>query len=304
MKRQIPPLNALRAFESAARLGRMTAAADELAVTPGAISRQVQLLEAHIGQPLFEGSKHRPLLTPIGLALLPTLSAAFDSIDMAIRAAREAAVTTLDVACFSTFTVKWLIPRLFDFHAHHPGIEIRLQTTHSAGTSPHARWDVSIGVDTHAVAGTPPRSGAVELFPEQLGPVLAPSLAQRLPLRTAADLCGHTLLQSGGRLDAWHMWASAMACPLPQLNGPVYEHYYFTLQAALAGLGVCVAPRHLVADDVHAGQLLAPLGFVPSGYRYVALLGAETHQARSAARQVFCDWLQAQATQMRDQASD
>lgn len=277
----------------------MTAAADELAVTPGAISRQVQLLEAHVGLRLFEGSKHRPVLTPVGQALAPALCAAFDSMDRAVRTARAAATAALDVTCFSTFTVKWLIPRLFDFHAHHPGIEVRLQTTHGA-QRPRTGWDISIGVQPCATTSAAHRADVVHLFPEHLGPVLAPSLARRVPLRAAADLAHHTLLQSSARLDAWRMWADAAAHPLPALEGPVYEHYYFTLQAALAGLGVCVAPWHLVASDVQAGQLLAPLGFAPSGYDYVALHGTGNPADHGTGRQVFCDWLQTQARQMHE----
>ena len=117
MKRRLPPLNALRSFEAAARLGRMTAAAEELAVTPGAVSRQVRQLEQSLGMRLFEGSKNKPQLTAAARTLLPALSAALDQIEDAVRAASQEGRGTLDVLCFNTFTVKWLIPRLYDFHA-------------------------------------------------------------------------------------------------------------------------------------------------------------------------------------------
>jgi DNA-binding transcriptional LysR family regulator len=123
--------------------------------------------------------------------------------------------------------------------------------------------------------------------------VLAPALAARLPLHTASDLDQHTLLQSKTRLNAWGMWAAAQGCTPPTPNGTVYEHYYFTLQAAVAGLGVCVAPWHLVADDVNAGRLLAPLSFCDSGYRYVA----KRRPQRSQKLDLFCAWLQVQANQ-------
>lgn len=291
MKRQLPPLNALRAFEAAARLGRMTAAADELSVTPGAISRQVQLLEDSLGQRLFEGSKNKPQLTQAGQALLPALSHALDSMEAAVRAISDSATGTLDVACFSTFTVKWLIPRLFDFNARHPDIEVRLRTNGPLDDLERARCDLSITVEDGTPATTATDADTVVLFPEHLGPVLAPALAERLPLHTPADLALHTLLQSKTRLNAWPMWATAQGCAAPPATGTVYEHYYFTLQAAVAGLGVCVAPWHLVADDVRAGRLLAPLGFCESGYRYVAKRRAQ----RSQKLDLFCAWLQAQA---------
>lgn len=283
MQRRLPPLNALRAFEAAARLGRMGAAADELSVTPGAISRQVQLLERSLNLRLFEGSKNKPQLTPAGQALLPAFSAALDGIDAAVRAVRDAASGSLDVSCFSTFTVKWLIPRLFDFTARYPGIAVRLR---AAGPSTDAACDVVITVLDTAHSAT-----ALPLFPEHLGPVLAPALAARIGVHTASDLAQHSLLQSKTRLNAWQMWADASACALPALTGPVFEHYYFTLEAAVAGLGVCVAPWHLVADDVRAGRLLAPLGFCASGHQYVA----KRREQRNTACDLFCAWLQTQA---------
>ncbi|MES2583151.1 MAG: LysR substrate-binding domain-containing protein [Pseudomonadota bacterium] len=292
MKRRLPPLNALRAFEAAARLGRMTAAADELSVTPGAISRQVQLLEDSLGQRLFEGSKNNPQLTQAGQTLLPALSSALDTMEAAVRAVSDSTTGTLDVACYSTFTVKWLIPRLFDFNARYPDIEVRLLTSGPLDDLERARCDLSITVED----GTqePVRDAAdnsLALFPERLGPVLAPALASRLPLHAPVDLARHTLLQSKTRLNAWAMWATAQGCAAPPATGTVYEHYYFTLQAAVAGLGVCVAPWHLVADDVEAGRLVAPLGFCDSGYRYVAKRRAQ----RSQKLDLFCAWLLAQA---------
>ncbi|MDP3650780.1 MAG: LysR substrate-binding domain-containing protein [Rhodoferax sp.] len=292
MQRRLPPLNALRAFEAAARLGRMTAAADELAVTPGAISRQVQQLEAHLGLRLFEGSKNKPLLTPAARTLLPALTAALDSIEAAVRTVRDTDSGTLDVSCFSTFTVKWLIPRLFDFHARYPGIEIRLQTAGHLGDLERERCDLAITVEA-STPTQPPATTTLPLFPERLGPVLTPELAARTGLRTPDDLAGQTLLQSKTRLNAWAMWAQAHGCAAPAPTGPVFEHYYFTLQAAVAGLGICVAPWHLVADDVQAGRLLAPLGFCDSGYQYVAKRSSQ----RNKKLDLFCAWLQAQATQ-------
>lgn len=294
MKRRLPPLNALRAFEAAARLGRMTAAADELAVTPGAISRQVQQLEDHLGLRLFEGSKNKPQLTPAAHTLLPVLSAALDNIEAAVRAVRDTDSGTLDLSCFSTFTVKWLIPRLFDFHARYPDIEIRLQTSGHTGDLERERCDMVITVEETAQATTTTDATTIlPLFPERLGPVLTPALAARVVLRTPADLAGQTLLQSRTRLNAWAMWADAHGCTAPTPTGPVFEHYYFTLQAAVAGLGICVAPWHLVADDVQAGRLLAPLGFCDSGYQYIAKRSPQ----RNKKLDLFGAWLQEQAAQ-------
>ncbi|MDD0812907.1 LysR substrate-binding domain-containing protein [Curvibacter sp. RS43] len=289
MKRQLPPLNALRAFEAAARLGRMSAAALELSVTPGAISRQVQQLERSLNVKLFEGSKNKPLLTPAAQTLLSALSPALDQMEAAVKAISNANSGVLDVACFSTFMVKWLIPRLFDFNALHSDIEIRLQTTQRADDPDQERMDLVIAVQE--LASSMPN--AVPLFPEHLGPVLAPALADRLALKTPLDLPGKTLLQSKGRLDAWAMWASAMGCATPLGPGATFDHYYFALEGAVSGLGIALAPWHLVADDILAGRLVAPFGFCSSGLHYVA----KCRQQRNLRLDLFCDWLQAQAAQ-------
>ena len=292
MKRQLPPLNALRAFEAAARLGRMSAAALELSVTPGAISRQVQQLELRLGVKLFEGSKNKPLLTPTAQTLLSALSPALDQIEAAVKAVSDAKRGTLDVACFSTFMVKWLIPRLFDFNATHSDIEIRLQPIQRSEDTDFARMDLVIAVQ-ELKSNTSSMPDISPLFPEQLGPVLAPSLAANIGLKAPSDLAGKTLLQSKGRLNAWAMWASAMGCTTPQGAGPTFDHYYFALEAAVSGLGIALAPWHLVADDMRAGRLIAPFGFCSSGLHYVAKRKPQ-HNPRL---DLFYDWLQGQAAQ-------
>ncbi|MCH8622384.1 LysR substrate-binding domain-containing protein [Undibacterium sp. TS12] len=291
MKRRLPPLNALRAFEAAARLGRMTAAADELAVTPGAISRQVLQLEQALGVRLFEGSKNKPQTTAAAKILLPALTAAFDQIEVAVRAVSDDEQGTLDVACFSTFIVKWLIPRLYQFNALYPDIEVRLSASQSSADLQRHRYDLVIEVDESA--GTS-QDLILPLFPERLGPVLAPALAARLKLRKPAELKGKPLLHTKSRLDAWQMWADASGCVLPRQAGAEFEHYYFTLEAAINGLGIAVAPWHLVADDIEAGRLLAPFGFQESDYQYIA----RRREQKNRKLDKFCDWLQEQAQAM------
>ena len=296
MSHRLPPLGALRAFEAAARLGRMTSAADELSVTPGAISRQVRQLEQYLGVPLFDGSKARPTLTAAAQLLQPVLSTAFAQMADAVRQVGDQGQGPLDVACFSTFTVKWLIPRLFDFQARHPGIEVRLRTSDAGSDAASTPCDLVISAEASAQARG---SRATQpLFPEYLGPVLSPALAQRAVLRQSADLASPALLplrlHTRTRRNAWDMWAAAAGIALPAhaQGRQEFEHYYFTLEAAVRGLGVAVAPWHLVMDDVQAGRLVAPLGFVASGYDYVLRRRAGAAAARL---DVFCAWLQAQA---------
>jgi DNA-binding transcriptional LysR family regulator len=296
MSHRLPPLSALRAFEAAARLGRMTAAADELSVTPGAISRQVRQLEQHLGVALFDGSKARPTLTPAAHVLQPVLSNAFAHIADAVREVSDPSRGALDVACFSTFTVKWLIPRLFDFQAQHPGIEVRLRTTDTSTEAGRMHSDLVITAEE--ATGARDASKEHRLFPEHLGPVLSPALALRVALHQPADLADPALaplrLHTRTRRNAWAMWGAAAgtALPTPSQAGPEFEHYYFTLEAAARGLGIAVAPWHLVMDDVLAGRLVAPLGFVASGYDYVVRRRSSGPLPRL---DVFCAWLQAQA---------
>ena len=276
----------------------MTAAADELSVTPGAISRQVRQLEQHLGVPLFDGSKARPTLTPAAQALQPVLTTAFAHIANAVREISDHSQGPLDVACFSTFTVKWLIPRLFDFQAQHPGIEVRLRTTDAGAGAGRIHGDLSITAEE--ATGARDTSKEQPLFPEHLGPVLSPELAQRVALHQPADLADPALaplrLHTRTRRNAWAMWGAAAGAtvplPTPSQAGPEFEHYYFTLEAAVRGLGVAVAPWHLVMDDVQAGRLVAPLGFVASGYDYVVRRRTSGPLPRL---DVFCAWLQAQA---------
>jgi LysR family glycine cleavage system transcriptional activator len=289
-------MNALRAFEAAGRLGRMTLAADELHVTPGAISRQVRQLEDALGVALFEGPKNRPTLTAEGKHLQPSLSAAFMQIEQAVDAMLERQDATLDISCLSTFTMRWLIPRLYDFHARQPDIGVRLKATDQSAAMPSARSDVAITVLENEKA-TP---ADVFLFDELLGPVLAPDLARRLRLRLVApaDLKNQEVLQTRTRRNAWSMWSASVGTAVRVVPGTEFEHYYFTLEAAIGGLGICIAPWHLVMDDVRAGRLSAPLGFQASGYRYVARCSGARGDRSDEAVRLFCDWLQAQAIAM------
>lgn len=222
------------------------------------------------------------------------LTTAFAHIADAVREIADGSRGPLDVACFSTFTVKWLIPRLFDFQARHPGIEVRLRTTDAGTGATSTGCDACITAEeSHA-----DREAAAHrlLFPEHLGPVLSPALAERVALSQTTDIVSPAraslLLHTRTRRNAWAMWAAAVGTDTPALaTGPEFEHYYFTLEAAVRGLGVAVAPWHLVMDDVQAGRLVAPLGFAASGYHYVLRRREGSHPRLD----VFCAWLEAQA---------
>lgn len=284
MKRDLPPLNALRAFEAAARLGRMSAAAQELAVTPGAISRQVAHLEECLGLKLFAGSKTKPILTVAGESLLPGLTSGLDLIADAVRLVRKQEASTLDVSCLGSFTLRWLIPRLHRFQESHPDLTVRLNTTSEAIDIEKTIFDVAITIDEGATV----LEGDITLFEEELGPVGAPIRAGGLRWDTVGAVAR---LSSRTRPDAWQLWSSLAGLDLPEAPITDYQHYYYALEAAVSGLGVVIAPRHLVTEDLALGKLVAPLGFISSGYRYVA----KRHSRASQGAQAFCQWLRQEA---------
>ncbi|NTI27949.1 LysR family transcriptional regulator [Rhizobium rhizogenes] len=284
MARRIPSLNALRAFEAAGRHGRMTLAADELNVTHSAVSRQIQHLEDVLGGPLFEGPKNRLRLTEAGSTLLAGLTSAFDQIDMSVRSVADAEDGSLDVSCPGTFTMRWLIPRLYRFQAEYPDIEVRLTASSRPVDFTRDGFDVAIRV---GAAPWPEGAEVIALFPEQTGPVLSPSLAGTV----TANFAGVPQLHTRTRLRAWGDWLSRSGVPVEAGTRVEYEHFYFMLEAASAGLGVCVAPWPYVTDDIRFGRLTAPLGFIDSGHHYVALRRARRNRKST----LFCEWLQKEA---------
>ncbi len=300
MPRRLPSLNALRTFEATARLGRMTAAAQELCVTHGAVSRQVRALQEELGVALFEGPKHALQLTPAGQALLPALTQAFDQIAATVAVLSRSKEQVLNVSCLSTFTMRWLIPRLHRFHETHPGIDVRLSTTSHAVQIERERYDVVINVDdlipATAQAATE-RTHTTPLFDELLGLVLSPALMDKMARGTGPQrlelLRRCPRLQTRTRPKAWQDWAAACGAKLPTAPQQEFAHYTYTLEAALGGLGLCIAPWHLVATDVGSGRLLAPLGFVASGLKYTA-----RHRIDHSQAAVFCQWLQQEAAHM------
>jgi LysR family transcriptional regulator, glycine cleavage system transcriptional activator len=290
MRRKNIPLNALRAFEAAARCGRQTSAADELGVTHGAVSRQVRQLEDFLGVPLFDGPRNNPVLSVTGTALAPTLTTAFDQIDAAIRAVLNEEQGVLDIACLSSFAMRLLIPRLHRFYYIHPGIDVRLSTNDRNVEHLQGRLDISILVLDDQ---TRPMAEDHLLFAEKLGVVIAPSLATARQITTPEDLDLVARLTTITRANAWPFLEAVMgrsANETQAYNITEYEHYTFAIEAALGGLGACAVPLHLVSGDLASGRLIAPFGFIETGYRYVA----RRHRRQNKTAIQFCAWLKAE----------
>lgn len=270
--RRLPSLLALRCFEAAARLENFSRAADELHLTHGAVSRAVRLLEDELGVALFERRGRRVFLTEAGRTLARAVSGGFDLMRQAVGELRASGrqARRWVVSCEPTLLMRWLIPRWPDFQARHPAMEVHLV----AGGGPFSfadGIDLAIRRDDFRWPGS---YHAEPLFVERVGPVCRPDKAAiwlRLEHDGAALPTGVPCLHSRTRPSAWQDWALAAGRGVPEAPGQIFDHFYFSLQAAVAGLGVAIGPWHLVRDDLDSGVLVAPLGFVEDGSRYCLL---------------------------------
>ena len=291
-RRSLPPLNALRAFEAAARLGSFKDAATELGVTHGAISRHVRLLEDWLGPPaLFRRLNRRVVLTPTGVALLAETGPALDRLSSAAERHQarggKAPPAVLRVNALATFSLRWLLPRLAQFRERHPEIEVRLSTSNAPVDALSEPCDLIIrgGPDTFYGFTCHP------FLVERRLPVCSPALLQRLPLDEVADLRAHTLIHASTLPRVWPDWlAAAGATDLKTTASLTLDHFYLTLQAALDGLGVAMGPTALVADDLATGRLVAPFPDVslPSRGYHAYLPDARAGEHSAVA---FCTWL-------------
>jgi LysR family glycine cleavage system transcriptional activator len=255
MPRSLPPLNALRAFEAAARLGSLKAAAGELGVTHGAISQHVRVLEDWLRAPLFERHNRRVVLTPAARAYLSEIGPALDRVAAATASYGSGDNAVLRVNAPATFALRWLVPRLAKFGEQHPVIKVRLETSNEPLEALQDPYDVIIrgGPDSFYGYVVGP------FLTEQRLPVCSPVLLGRLPLQSLGDLRRHTLLHSLSLPRLWNDWlAKAGVVDLKPDAVLILDHFYLTLQAALDGIGIAMGPTALVSDDLAHGRLVAP----------------------------------------------
>jgi LysR family glycine cleavage system transcriptional activator len=256
---RLPPLNAVRAFEAVARHLSITLAAAELHVTPGAVSRQVQALEEHLGVPLLKRGHRQVSLTRQGTDFHRAAAQAVELLRAAsTRMKKKAKKRQLKIRAYTTFAMRWLIPRLSGFHAAHPELEVLL--TASLDPVDFRRDDLDGAI--RLGDGQWPGVVAHRLVPNVLVPVAGPKLLKAgPPLRKPADLARHTLLHSIARPDDWAHWLEA-AGAIDQVDansGMTYESSAFAYAAAAEGHGVAIAQLFLVEGDLAAGILKRPL---------------------------------------------
>lgn len=287
--RSLPPLNALRAFEAVARLESVSRAATELHVTHGAVSRQLRTLEDALGAALFVRQGRGVALTPLGHRLHGAAAAAFDPLRAAWAELRRGPQQApLVLGCPGSVLARWVIPRLDQLARERPELQLHLS---ASDTAPDAQLS---GLDAALLIASPPwpQDWQVHvLAPERIGPVVGPRWPGAESLHDAPPqaLAAHALLHTASRPQAWRDWAARVELDADGLRmGTGFDHLYYLLEAAVAGLGIAIAPEPLVADDIATGRLLAPWGFVETDAQWVL---CAPKRAANPRIEPLADWL-------------
>jgi LysR family glycine cleavage system transcriptional activator len=262
LRRSLPPLNALRAFEAAARHLSLVRAANELNVTPAAISHQVRLLENHIGSLVFERNRRGLALTEAGTAGLRDVREAFAHLSAAMDAIDSLGETrTLSVSVAPFFAANWLLPRLESFEREHPEIDVRVSASMQLAEFALDRIDAAIRYGGGAYSGVFFEKLRIT---ESVIPVCSPDLARAGALRTPRDLLSLTLLHDDSpdndpSCPNWKMWMRAASGDDADADrGPRYNQTSLVIEAAILGRGVALAKSTLAAADIEAGRLVRP----------------------------------------------
>jgi LysR family transcriptional regulator, glycine cleavage system transcriptional activator len=292
MPRRLPSLNALKAFEAAARHESFTRAAEELCVTQGAVSHQVKALEAELGLKLFNRERQRLVITEAGRAYLATVRDAFDRIASGTeRLLQRQNAGALTVSTSPNFAAKWLVHRLGRFAEAHASIDLRVSA--SLHHVDFASEDVDLAI-RHG-DGQAPGLHVTRLCAEELFPVCSPKLLQSgKPLRQPADLSRHTLLHVNDRQD-WDKWLEAAdAGKVDVSRGPVLNQASMAIDAAIDGHGVALARSALAAWDLIGGRLVRPFALaLPASFAYWIVCPKAT--AKLPKVMAFTQWLLAEA---------
>ena len=287
MTHKLPSLNALRAFEAAARLKSIRAAGAELNVTHGAISRQVKHLEEQLGVSLLVKDGRGIKLTDQGEILLKSATQSFNDLAHTCQSLKRAQEDQPFVlACSGSLLARWMIPRLDQLNRDLPELHLQLSTSQGEPDP------LSLNVDATLVFGEAPWPKGLEILPistEAIGAVVSPAYAERLGISgNIQSLLQADVLATRSRPQAWPLWCEAHG--LGALNiSQQFEHLYFLLEAAVAGLGVAIAPQALVTEDIKAGRLLAPWGFIATDGVLALCIGKQDPRATALA-----EWLRAQ----------
>lgn len=282
---RLPSLPALRAFEAAARLGNLAAAAKELFVTPGAISHQVKALESQLGYALFARQGRGLVLTPEGRRLAATVNRLLVEVGQELgRIQQERDRPRLTITAVPSFSARWLAPRLGRFIEQHPEIELWVQSSKQIESLASSGIDLAIRLGP----GSWPDVYATPFFDESFLVVASPALAGGLP-QAPADLAGQVLLRGEG--EPWQPWFALAGLDWPEPSqGLVFNDSGMVVQAAVDGQGIALTRRSLVQDELASGRLVQLFGLtLPFPWSYwLVTLAPPPHRP---VLQQFIDWL-------------
>ena len=292
--RSLPPLNALRIFEVAARTSSYAEAGAELGLTHGAVSRQIAALEEWLGQRLFVRTGRRMMATPAARAFAAEVSLSFDRMSLAAKACGRPSVRRLlRVNAPATLAMRWLIPRLNRFHAERPDIEVVVTTATTVHDELRGGFDVAIrrGLAEPAMW---PQYRAIPFLDESDTLIVSSALHERSPLHQPTDVAKHVLLSSETRPGDWTDWLErAKVAPRPDQPRRVFDHFFVTRQAVVDGIGLGIGPRLVLQADLDAGHLLMPFATITVPRTgYVALIPFDADKTSSLT--TFLDWLVAE----------
>ncbi|MDF1606578.1 transcriptional regulator GcvA [Hoeflea sp. YIM 152468] len=296
--RRLPPLKSMQAFEAAARWLSFSKAAEELFVTPAAISQQIKQLESYLGVPLFHRMTRAVQLTEEARTVLPLVTEGFDKLaEAAERLAREEETGLLTVSSVPTFAIKWLLHQLTDFSDKYPDIDVRLDASLETRDFQRDGIDVSIRLGM----GNYPGLQATRIFGEEVSPVCSPKLLSGAkPLRSSEDLRNHRLLHvDWGALTSqspdWRMWTKAAGIEdIDVKRGPKFTVESMAIEAAINADGVALVSHSAVVEDLRAGRLVRPFNLTVQSDLAYWLVCPHSHMRRAKVR-VFCEWLLAEA---------
>lgn len=302
VRRKIPSIEALIAFEAAARHLSFTRSADELALTQSAVGRQVALLEEYLGVALFNRVKKRLSLTEVGQLYAKQVRENLERMErdtLAAMAHRNAG-GLLELAVIPTFATRWLIPRLAQFYEQHEDIVVNLTTR----AEPFLFTDTPFDAAIHFGDPVWPGSIARYLFGEEMTAVCSPRLMNGRATLAPHDLSNFTLLHQSARPDAWRQWlAQAGVHEADCMKGQRYELFSMLVEAARAGLGIALVPRFLASHELATGELVCPCDLPLRSDKGYYLVYPE-HKQNSPWLQAFESWLLSAASRYVERGAD
>ncbi|OAE57623.1 LysR family transcriptional regulator [Achromobacter xylosoxidans] len=294
-KRLMPSMMALQCFEAVARHMSVTRAAEELHMTQSAISKQIAQLEALLRNPLFLRVRRRLQLTPAGALYQSEVRTILNQVDMSSRYILTYGSETqvLTIGTQPTFGSRWLIPRLQRFMAAHPDIQVKVRSE----TRPFDLMQAKIDISFFFGHGTLPGAQCLELFEADVVPVCAPGFLRGGRIANLDDLSQQTLIQCASRPEAWHDYFSHQQYQSDSsYHGPRFDTFYMCVRAAEGGCGIALTPRLLAEEELQAGKLVIPWGYVqPSDGAY--FVAYSEHSAEVPKIKQFVAWVRDEARQ-------